>query len=102
MLARLFHDRYERLAPQFGYTTRPETRNFDPNSPNGRLMIEVCQPFDEILQADITSFPNMEAKVIEVCNRISGLRGEAHCHPDPVMLLEWIAEINAAALSDLT
>lgn len=41
-LAKLFHETYERLAPDFGYTTRPETREFDDGSPNGRLMIAVC------------------------------------------------------------
>lgn len=45
-LAELFHDRYEKLAPEFGWMTRMETRTFDPNSTNGRLMIAVC---DEIL-----------------------------------------------------
>ena len=38
----LFHDTYERLAPQFGYETRNETRKFDPSTPNGKLMIAVC------------------------------------------------------------
>jgi hypothetical protein len=42
-LARLFHETYERLAPSFGYTTRPETRHFNPDSPNGRLMIAACE-----------------------------------------------------------
>ncbi len=41
-LARRFHDIYEQLAPNFGYETRPETRTFDPESPNGKLMIAVC------------------------------------------------------------
>jgi hypothetical protein len=41
-LAALFHYNYEKLAPQFGYETREETREFDENSPNGRLMIAVC------------------------------------------------------------
>jgi hypothetical protein len=41
-LARKFHKAYERLAPQFGYETREETREFDPESPNGKLMIAVC------------------------------------------------------------
>ncbi len=41
-LARAFHDTYERLAPAFGYETRLETKVFDPNSPNGQLMIAVC------------------------------------------------------------
>lgn len=41
-LARLFHATYERLAPSFGYKTRTDTREFDPESNNGRLMIAVC------------------------------------------------------------
>jgi len=41
-IARHFHDTYERLAPKFGYETRPDTKAFDPESANGRLMIAVC------------------------------------------------------------
>jgi hypothetical protein len=37
-----FHEAYERLAPSFGYETRTETRKFDPESPNGKLMMAVC------------------------------------------------------------
>lgn len=40
-MARKFHGAYERLAPQFGYETRPDTRAFDPASSNGKLMIAV-------------------------------------------------------------
>lgn len=40
--ARLFHDTYERLAPRFGYETRQDTKQFDPTSKNGKLMIAVC------------------------------------------------------------
>lgn len=42
-LAKHFHDIYEDRAPLYGYTTRIDTRQFDPKSPNGRLMIAVCQ-----------------------------------------------------------
>lgn len=42
-IARKFHKVYEKLAPEFGYTTRPETREFDENSSNGKLMIAVCK-----------------------------------------------------------
>jgi len=42
-LARKFHEAYERLAPQYGYKTREETRHFDPNSENGKLMIAVAR-----------------------------------------------------------
>lgn len=45
--AKLFHDTYERLAPQFGYETRQDTKEFDSNSPNGKLMIAVCNEVKE-------------------------------------------------------
>ena len=41
-LAKLFHETYERLAPSLDYQTRPETHNFRPDTPNGRLMIAVA------------------------------------------------------------
>lgn len=44
-LARFFHDEYERLAPEFGYTTRPESRvAWDDVPENNRmLMMAVAQ-----------------------------------------------------------
>jgi len=41
-LARRFNDLYESLAPTFGYETRADTKQFDPEIPNGKLMIAVC------------------------------------------------------------
>ena len=41
-LARFFHDTYECLAPDFGYETRVDTREFSPASKNGQLMTAVC------------------------------------------------------------
>jgi hypothetical protein len=41
-MARRIHEIYERRAPEFGYETRVETREFDPLTPNGRLMVAVC------------------------------------------------------------
>jgi hypothetical protein len=41
-LAILFHETYERLAPSFGYETRTDTRVFDLESKNGKLMVAVC------------------------------------------------------------
>jgi hypothetical protein len=46
-LAEFFHDTYESLAPQFGYETRPDTKRFNPDSPNGKLMIAVCKKVNE-------------------------------------------------------
>ena len=42
-LAERFHKHYEAMAPVFGYETRPETKAFNPNTPNGKLMIAVCE-----------------------------------------------------------
>lgn len=41
--ARQFHEAYERLAPEFGYATRDDTKEFDPTTPNGRLMVAVMK-----------------------------------------------------------
>jgi hypothetical protein len=68
-IARQFHDVYERLAPQFGYETREDTKVFDPQSQNGRLMIAVCA---------------------EVISEIERQRDEARKERD-----EWIARFRA-------
>lgn len=47
-----FHEAYERLAPSFGYETRLDTKAFDPDSANGRLMIAVCSEVTAELHAD--------------------------------------------------
>jgi len=41
-IARKFHELYESMAPSFGYETKEETKEFDPESSNGRLMACVC------------------------------------------------------------
>ena len=62
-LARSFHESYERLAPQFGYETRQETRKFDAASDNGRLMIAVCA---ELLnEARNTPAPSAQGETLE-------------------------------------
>lgn len=53
-LALQFHQTYERLASSFGYETRPDTKVFDPESNNGKLMIAVCS---EMLSALSTQSP---------------------------------------------
>ena len=50
-LASRFHETYERLAPQYGYETRLDTRAFDPASKNGKLMVAACA---EIIEQDTT------------------------------------------------
>lgn len=46
-LALLFHEIYEKKAPEFGYQTKDETKRFDPESPNGQLMIAVAHEINE-------------------------------------------------------
>lgn len=52
-VAQDFHDTYERLAPQFGYETRKDTKKFDAESPNGRLMVAVCGQVLERANAEL-------------------------------------------------
>ncbi len=49
-LALAFHQTYERLAPNYGYETRKDTRAFDTSTANGKLMIAVCR---ELLQTGV-------------------------------------------------
>jgi hypothetical protein len=42
-LAKKFHELYEKNAPNYGYETRKETREFNEDTPNGKLMIAVCE-----------------------------------------------------------
>lgn len=53
-LAVLFHDKYEELAPKFGYETRPDTKTFDPKTPNGKLMVAVAK---EVLKQQKAAAP---------------------------------------------
>jgi hypothetical protein len=73
-LARRFHEAYERLAPSFGYETRADTKAFDPESPNGRLMIAVC--------ASVQAKPQAEGAVdqawVEEAGRLAELIARAH------------------------
>ena len=49
-LAVLFHVTYEKLAPDSGYETRQETRIFDPESSNGKLMIATCAEIQKAIR----------------------------------------------------
>lgn len=53
-LAVLFHDQYEAMAPKFGYETRPDTKTFDPKTPNGKLMVAVAK---EVLKQQKAAAP---------------------------------------------
>lgn len=64
-LARKFHEVYERLAPDFGYETRKETKDFDPESPNGKLMIRVCGEVCRVQQNEIKRLRGLLKEALE-------------------------------------
>jgi len=55
----------------------------------------------ELLEFDPTRFPSMEAKAIEIANRIAGPRGGPPSIPDPVQVLEDAAALMEAGVGDL-
>ena len=88
-LANKFHDEYERLAPQFGYETREETRTFNKTSPNGRLMIAVCSEVIDWLESCNKKEPMSDKKAMHVRVRLA----------DAERTLEW-REVEAASLDE--
>ena len=73
-LAKRFHDSYKKLAPQYGYETRFDTKQFNPDSPNGKLMIAVCkQIFEELKIRElgyIQSLRELEAQLHQANTRV--------------------------------
>lgn len=47
-----FHTTYERLAPDFGYKTRQDTKDLILDSPNGKLMMAVMKEIIPIAQSN--------------------------------------------------
>jgi len=63
-LARRFHLLYESMAPAYGYETRTDTREFDPTSKNGQLMVAVCSVIQGMFDARLAAY---EALLREAC-----------------------------------
>ena len=80
-LAKFLHDTYERLAPQYGYETRPETRTFDHESPNGRLMAAVCEELRKTLGAAPAASGSGEGR--------GKRRGDDNVSPMSTLLRTW-------------
>lgn len=76
-LARLFHAEYERRSAEYDYKTRPDTRQFDPSSANGRLMVAVCRAVLEQLAPQPT-LTDAEREAVEVAAEFFGLRPAGH------------------------
>jgi uncharacterized SAM-dependent methyltransferase len=52
-LAVLFHELYEKHAPEYGYATRAETQIFKAHTPNGKLMIRVCKEIQKHVKIEV-------------------------------------------------
>lgn len=100
-LARLFHDTYERLAPQFGYETRDDTKQFDPESANGKLMIAVAGEVLNWLESEAAR--REQAARVDELEQITGwsIRGvftkAGIDHPirEPISISDRIATLKA-------
>lgn len=89
MLAKLFHDTYERLAPQFGYETRKESAKPWAEVPenNRNLMTAVCA---EVMSRHAAEIHILERQLEESKWQIDDLR-KAAAKPEPATYAE-IAE----------
>jgi hypothetical protein len=76
-LAKFFHDTYEQLAPAYGYETRPETRQFNVHSKNGRLMVAVCRRVLRTLTTPTTSTTGKEEEAFDSLCREHDIFGTA-------------------------
>ena len=81
--ARRFHERYEELAPGFGYETRADTKEFDPLSRNGQLMQAVC--------ADIIA--ERDAEIAEWA-KATAFRNDSW--PDEILVADLLAFLRGA------
>lgn len=95
-LARRFHDTYERLAPSFGYETRPDTKAFDPESPNGRLMTAVCKEVEGALLAEIAALRGEKDRVGRVLTTMQEAVPPGY-HPNGSGLRLFIADLKDRA-----
>lgn len=60
-----FHNTYERLAPNYGYETRKDTKEFDFNSNNGKLMYATVSEIISPLLQKVEQLENIRKEAIE-------------------------------------
>lgn len=105
-LAQLFHDMYERLAPEFGYTTRKSSAQpwKDVSEPNKSLMIAVAKRVLEELKLDICPVCGHEWRRHDPetgrCDAPDWSEiGYCQCGRDLIFWVEKNAELSKTALS---
>jgi hypothetical protein len=101
-LAQTIHALYEEIAPTVGYETKEETRTFDVESPNGKLMVAVCQKLldDKLIMApekteketpDIVEVPEV---TLDTPNADAAAKVELEV-PHVEVVTEEVATVNA-------
>lgn len=62
-----FHYMYEKLAPEFGYETREDTKKFDFNSPNGKLMYKTVK---SVMEPILNDYKHVQEKYNEALKQL--------------------------------
>lgn len=82
--AKMMHEIYESLATKFGYETRDETKDFDPTTPNGQLMIATVNVFTESEIGRLTAENDRLKKEVEAAKlMIRNIAFYAEDHTEP-------------------
>ena len=69
-ITKKFHDTYEKLSKDYDYETRKETRVFDINSSNGKLMYETVNEVIKPILEENTKLINQQKEFIKYMNAI--------------------------------
>lgn len=92
-IARRMHEIYEKTAPLYGYETRQDTREFDPDSPNGSLMIAVCGEVFAELRVELADeqehAADAEAESVKLLERLTAERERAEKAEKEADRLGW-------------
>lgn len=70
-----FHNTYEELAPKFGYETRKDTREFDFNSNNGKLMYATIE---KVVKPILNRLEQLEQENKELKEAKKSMREKLH------------------------
>lgn len=89
-LAIQFHTVYETKSPMFGYVTREDTRTFDMNSANGKLMMATCE---ELLRTGVVVMPRHRGDVVTLTAVEDGRRARK-TYPDKLVGWQFLGQLD--------
>lgn len=80
-----FHNTYERLAPNYGYETRKDTKEFNFNSNNGKLMYATVS---EIISPLLQKLEQLEKENEQLRTQVNAYEN----HDDLTLFYMWLDE----------